>query len=215
MIDEWVISALISKASGTLSVEVKTMLRWRDLISRICLALAIISAMGLFLWRRQQRPTRHLTFTDRDVATEMRVRARQAVETAAKEYHTVLDFSPNSIEKIEEILSKIHEHHSQSPLSDSKLTQEPMKWGGYVGEVIKTVRPGRWALKSEGNGEGSLPMVYEDKSESFPVLWCYNRIKNGEEANVWHKFMMLVVDRDKPDAYELRAGGLGADPRGK
>jgi len=132
------------------------------------------------------------------------------VRTAADEYRTPLNFSPESVEKVEEILGKIHERHIQSPLSDSELVKESLKWGAYVGEVIKAVRPCHWAVDSEGNGAGSFPVVYEDKSESFPIHWCHKRIKIGEEDNVWHKFLILVVDRDKSGANEFKPeGGAG------
>jgi hypothetical protein len=129
------------------------------------------------------------------------------VRTAADEYRKPLDFSPESVKNVEEILGKIHERHLQSPLSNPELVKESLKWGAYIGEVIKTVRPCQWAVDSKGNGAGSFPIVYVDKSESFPVNWCHKRITIGEEDNVWHKFLILVVDRDKLKANEFKPGG--------
>ncbi len=180
----------------------------RDLISRICLVVAILSGLGLFALHRLRRPEIGTTISKREVADEMRSRARQAVSTAAHDYRISLNFSPESVEKVEEILGKIHDRHIRSPLADSELAKESLKWGAYIGEVIKTVRPCQWAVDSEGNGAGSLPVVYQDKSEVFPILWCHERITIGDDENVWHKFLILVVDRDKSEAIEFKPEGV-------
>ncbi len=132
----------------------------------------------------------------------MRLRAGQAVEAAKKRFNTTLDFSPESVEQVEVILGKIHERHKNSSLTDSDLVKESMKWGSYIGEIIGKIHACHWAMNSTVGGEGSFPVVYEDKGESFPVRWCYKRIKNGDEDNVWHKFTILVLERDTPDAFK-------------
>jgi hypothetical protein len=142
----------------------------------------------------------------------MRRRAGEAVEVAAREFARTLDFRPESVEKVEEILGRIHDRHKRSPLSDSGLTRESLRWGAYVGEAIRGVRPGRWALNSKAGGEGSMPVVYADRSESFPVRWCYKRIVNGEEDNVWHKFTILVIERDRPAGLAIGPEEEGGDP---
>lgn len=87
--------------------------------------------------------------------------------------------------------------------------------GAYLGELMKIVRPCRWALDSQGNGAGSLPVVFADKSETFPVTWCSKRIKNGDEDNVWHKFQILVIDRDKQPVFEFKPEGDAGPVAGK
>jgi hypothetical protein len=143
------------------------------------------------------------------VAEEMWLRARQAIEAAARDFDARLDYSPESVEKVEEILGKIHNRHAQAPLSDFELVRESLRWGAYVGEVIQRVRPCLWALDSVAGGRGSLPVVYGDRSESFPVRWCYKRIANGEEDNVWHKFTILVLERDQRATLEISPEGDG------
>ena len=88
-----------------------------------------------------------------------------------------------------------------------------MKWGGYVGEVIKRVRSAEWKLDSDVGGDGSLPIVYDDNGESFPVRWCYKRIVSGDEDNVWHKFTILVTNRDTDfsDAITFEPGDANGD----
>ena len=176
------------------------------------IALAIVLIAALFAWRYFQRPSAP-RFTDNDVAEEMKLRAGQAVETAADDFDTSLDYSPESVEHVETILARLHDQYAQTRFDEKRLTKESLKWGGYVGEVIKTQHACNWALDSSVGGDGSLPIVYDDNGESFPVRWCYKRIVNGDEDNVWHKFTYFVLERDNPDAFFSTSDDLGAEDR--
>lgn len=175
------------------------MLREPKNMSSVYIAVAIILIGAFFAWRHRQPPPTP-TLIDDDIAEEMKLRAGQAVVTAADDFDITLDYSPKSVEQVETILAKLHDQHHQTPIEDAQLTKAALKWGGYIGEVIKTQRECDWAIDSSAGGPGSLPIVYDDKSESFPVQWCYKRIVNGAEDNVWHKFTILVLDRDNSDA---------------
>jgi hypothetical protein len=162
-------------------------------------AIVLIIILCFIFWRQLIRPTPRLT--DSDVTKEMALRADQAV-AAAKEKGIVLDYSPESVEKVEEILAVSHEKYQRNLLSDSDLVKESLKWGAYIGEVAKKIRKYRWALDSKIGGDGSFPIV-GDKSESFPVRWCYKRIKNGEEDNIWHKFTFSILN---PEMLSIEQG---------
>ncbi|PQO33258.1 hypothetical protein C5Y96_10415 [Blastopirellula marina] len=156
--------------------------------------IAVALVIGYWFLRRQQNADRPLT--DQDAIAEMQSRAQRAVADAKSEYGVDLDFSPDSIQSLESILEQVHQSHAANSISETELTRHALKWGGYLGEVIKQVQTAEWKLNSQINGEGSLPIVYEDESESFPVAWCHKRIVNGDEDNVWTKFTILVVNRD-------------------
>ena len=166
----------------------KAMLEQRKKLSGSFVAVSIVLFIAIFAWRLYSGPSGP-ALTDHKIAEEMKLRAKQAVDTAARDFGVVLDDSPESVEHVEAILAKLHARHIGTPFDDVRLTKEALRWGGYVGEVIKTQREAEWALDSRVGGEGSLPIAYGDKSESFPVRWCYKRIVNGDEDNVWHKFM--------------------------
>jgi hypothetical protein len=159
----------------------------------VYLAAAIVLVAGVWLWSRPRAPGRAIS--DSDVGAEMASRAEQAKLDAQQTLGVALDDSPDSGEKVEEVLGQIHDRHAQSPLSDQELTRAAMQWGAYVGEVIRRVKPAQWKLNSDIGGAGSLPIVdAETEAESFPVRWCYNRIVNGDGDNVWHKFTLLVLE---------------------
>ena len=52
--------------------------------------------------------------------------------------------------------------------------------------------------------------MYDDNSERFPVRWCYNRIINGFEDNVWHKFTVFVINRGAEFDETITSGPRGA-----
>jgi hypothetical protein len=87
----------------------------------LCLALAMIFAILISAWRRSTRAQGHATLSDHDVNAEMRLRAEQAVEAAARDFNAALDYSPDSVEKVEEILGEIHDWHRREPLTESAL----------------------------------------------------------------------------------------------
>jgi hypothetical protein len=156
--------------------------------------VAAVLLCGYWYLRVQPRTNRSLTA--QDVIAEMQSRAQLAVKDAKTEFDAVLDYSPESVETVESVLAQIHNSHVANPIPDAELNRHALKWGGYVGEVIKRVRTAEWKLDSDVGGDASLPIVYDDSSESFPVRWCYKRIVNGDEDNVWHKFTILVMNRE-------------------
>jgi hypothetical protein len=46
-------------------------------------------------------------------------------------------------------------------------------------------------------GPRSFPIY--SKGQSFPAAWCFRRLTNGPEDNVWHKLQILYM-REGPEA---------------
>jgi hypothetical protein len=84
--------------------------------------------------------------------------ARHAVIRARREQGVELDYSPASIERVEEILGKIRESHLGKPMSDKELSILSARWGAYIGEVMKRIRPGKWRRDSGQAGAGAIPL---------------------------------------------------------
>jgi hypothetical protein len=67
----------------------------------------------------------------------------------------------------------------------------------YIGEVIRRKHQGTWKVVEP---EDYTPMAFEityrnKKNQSrvgFPVNWCGKRILNGDEDNVWVKYLALM-----------------------
>ena len=74
----------------------------------------------------------------------MQVVAKGAVRRAKTEYRVDLNFAPDSVERLETMLGNIHEAHLKNPLSEKELSLHSIRWGAYIGEVLKRVQPRKW-----------------------------------------------------------------------
>jgi len=74
--------------------------------------------------------------------------AMQAVQQSGKTVNGArgaeieLDYSPASIERPEVMLSELHNRHLQNPMEEREITVLSRRWGAYIGEVAKRMRPG-------------------------------------------------------------------------
>ena len=153
-------------------------------------ALLVITA--LFLASLPRMLIRHIkSLWNFDYA--MRGVAAAAVTRALKEYKIVLDFSPASVQQVEQnILAKLHEIHLKKPMSAAELAQASITWGAYIGEVLKRTKGGQWQRNSRGIGKGTMPIVFAPGNEAFPSAWVYKRITHGADDNVAFKFQVLT-----------------------
>jgi hypothetical protein len=134
----------------------------------------------------------------RPVADEMAILAMQAVEAARDAYDTNLDFAPDSVEHVEGILARLHQEHTTRPFFPERLAGEANRWGAYVGEVARRVKGGEWQRDSAHVGAGAYPLVWADQDEIYPCAWCFRRLTNGPEDNVWDKFRITVLNASSP-----------------
>ena len=122
----------------------------------------------------------------------MQVVAREAAKRAKAESRVNLDFSPASIASLEEMLGKIHEAHLANPLPEKELMRLSIRWGAYIGEVMKSIRPGKWQRDSKKLGPGTMPLVFDSLNEAFPRSWVYKRIADGPDDNVAVKVQVFA-----------------------
>ena len=123
----------------------------------------------------------------------MKVVADEAVKRANQGHQIVLDFSPGSVQRLEEeILAKLHEAHLKTSMSEQDLSRLSIRWGAYLGETLKRFRPGRWHRDSQNAGRGTTPVVFAPGTEAFPRSWVYKRIADGPEDNVAFRFQVFT-----------------------
>ncbi len=160
--------------------------------TNILILIAIVAVAGIAIYSSQKKSPKKAEFKNTD---EMMVYlAAEAVKDAEKENHITLDYSAQSIEKVEAVLSKIHEQYLKDK-SSIAVNGLAMAYGAYIGEVIKRTEPdAKWERDHPVAGEKSYPIRCRG-GESFPCGWCYKRITNGPEDNVWHKYKVLKQQR--------------------
>lgn len=120
----------------------------------------------------------------------------KAVEHALKVYPDILDHSVQSVKVVENILTRLHNHYTASQ-SKSGMFGMTMFYGAYIGEVIRKenkLREAAWEGDTSGQSFPSLRWRARHGGHStvFPMSWCYARIINGPEENVWVKYQFCV-----------------------
>jgi hypothetical protein len=126
--------------------------------------------------------------------------AQDAVDHAKAACGVTLDYTPESVEHVEAVLRKLYEAMPRgffakllrSGPSATDISTMSKMYGGYIGECIRRRWGGEWSIDHPVAGPGSLPITCQGH-DSFPVGWCFKRLRNGPEDNVWHKLQILYL----------------------
>jgi hypothetical protein len=172
------------------------------------LALVGIVVVGLVLYTLWDRGRGQQQAPQRTASQQMAELAGQAVQAAHDAFEVALDYSVTSVELVEGILAKLHEEHRTRAFFPERMIAEANRWGAYVGEVARRVRGGEWQRDSAHVGANTFPLVFGEQNEIYPCAWCYRRITNGAEDNVWVKFRLSVTEQPDKPVLEVRAGDL-------
>ena len=122
--------------------------------------------------------------------------ATEAVKDAKENNQVALDYTPGSIQNVENILGQLHDQYAKNPSSVS-ANGLGSGYGAYIGEVIRRSEvDAKWERDDTVGGEQSYPVIWGG-GHSYPMAWCYHRIVNGPEDNVWIKYRVLKEQRDK------------------
>jgi hypothetical protein len=127
----------------------------------------------------------------------IKARMCSLAERIAKESYGIrLDYSPASIERVEEILASIHNDFRKTGSTDG-LKGIALEFGAYTVTVIEMhFGPAVWKRDHPEFGKDSFPLHWQG-STIFPFGWCEKRIMDGPGDNVWTKFQELVLRRTR------------------
>jgi len=152
------------------------------------LLATLVVAGGLWLRTRGRAPTeRQFASTDEFVQWL----ANEAVSDALQQDHTKLDYSVESIKTVDQILGRLHDQYVKDPNSVS-VKGLGSAYGAYIGEVIRRSEPGAHWEQDDEVGKKSYPIVWGPAAgHSYPMAWCYHRILNGDEDNLWFKYRAM------------------------
>jgi hypothetical protein len=165
------------------------------MLQRLLILLAFTILM-LIIYRLLLRRARG-RFLD-DPNQFMAALAEEAIRYAATR-NVTLDYSPDSVAKVEEMLEELHKSFAAGQLSDIDLQLHAHQFGAYIGEVLRRQYGGHWAEDHHAAGPKTYPIHWQKKNSpdpnaSFTVGWCGKRIVNGPEDNVWHKYQVVTSE---------------------
>ena len=117
--------------------------------------------------------------------------ASDAVNLAAKVFQTKLDFSADSVARLETILTKARAQMAAAKPPAETIWTVAKGFGSYVGEVLRKQHGGEWGTISD-EGESFPGLRLKDGSLIWPWKRVHQRLVEGDENNVWHYYQVLV-----------------------
>jgi hypothetical protein len=131
------------------------------------------------------------TDTDEYLALSAAEQAHSAVSGAAH-YGVVLDYTPESVRLLEDLLSRKGRSLPEALITDL---------AAYYGETIRLTLGGSWKwFEDEDGREGVLFGVIEDRDTIFPINKVWKRIRQGKDHDVAYFYDTLVTMKREADA---------------
>jgi len=123
----------------------------------------------MWFWQRKDQLATPREFKSTDECIQFMATA--AVADAEKQDHVRLDYTIDSIKKVEEVLGRMHGQYVKDPKSLSVNALANM-YGAYIGEVIRRSEPGtKWERDHPVFGPKTYPLHWS-AGDSFPMAWC-------------------------------------------
>ncbi len=122
--------------------------------------------------------------------------AEDAVDFARDRFNVSLDYTPESVERVEHIAERLFESNPRGFLSKllrkglttDERDQVCKMLGGYIGEVYRRAKGGEWGINQEFQAIG----VCRDEAWIFPPAKVHKRLANGAEDNLWSYFRVIL-----------------------
>ena len=137
--------------------------------------------------------------------------ATEATKWVRQDKGIDLDYSMGSIKVVEEQLGGLSQRVDKSNPQKGMLGQA-MGYGAYIGEVVRKRYGGTWAVDHPVAGARSYPLTTKSNRVIFPVGWCWKRIINGDEDNVFLKAEMLLSQNVLTNVGNVQTNGQAAAP---
>ena len=127
---------------------------------------------------------------DARLAGTIVAQSQLAIKTGKLQFGESLDFSSESLEQVERIMSALHKQVKEGApdrkLSDDQITELSKLWGIYVGEVIRRYYGGQWSL-----ADGVPDLVLGGRNAS-PLAKVRKRIVDGPMDNLKYYFTSIM-----------------------
>jgi hypothetical protein len=146
--------------------------------------LACVFLVVIFRLYQHSRPTPKEAKTTDEFIQSL---SSEAVKDADANHQIKLDYSVDSIKKTDQILGKLHESYETSQ-SSIALTGLSAEYGAYVGEVIRKTEPGAHWERERVSDEKMYSLKW-NKVDVYPMNWCEKRIVDGDDDDVWMKYI--------------------------
>ena len=116
-----------------------------------------------------------------NINVDMKSTADFAVKSARERFSQELDYSDQSITRLENITTQIYwgfSNREKNARQDGLVYNTAVIWGSYLGEFMRLKWGGTWVLK------GSDPLISVNNLEFSPITLIYQKITDHPEYNL-------------------------------
>jgi len=99
--------------------------------------------------------------------------AETAVRLAMQDHGMTLDYTPESIPRLETVLA------ARIPVAGADQEEATRVWGGYFGEIFRRRWPAEWVMAVYPGGEFAMPALEVAGSQIYPLLKVFRRLTMG------------------------------------
>lgn len=136
-----------------------------------------------------------------NLAEEMKQLSDGAVKVAKDSYQVDLDYSEESIKRIEKIFDSLHKEIPRNfmsrlqkrGLTENQINCAALMLGAYIGETIRCIHGGEW-IKEDAMGEKDVIALKVGETSIFPSGKAYKRIVNGSEDDIWFYYRVITEE---------------------
>jgi hypothetical protein len=122
--------------------------------------------------------------SDAKLAGTIVAQSQQAIKSAKLTFDESLDFTSESLEGVERIMTKLQKQ--EPTLTEEQITELSKLWGVYVGEVIRRYYGGQWTIVD------GLPDVALGGRHAAPVAKVRKRLVGGATENLKYYFTSIM-----------------------
>jgi hypothetical protein len=126
---------------------------------------------------------------DARLAGTIVAQSQLAVQTAKLKFDESLDFSSESLEQVERIMSRLHKQATEpgaDKLTEQQIGELATLWGIYVGEVVRRYYGGQWSLID------GVPDLTLGGKNAAPIAKVRKRITSGPMDNLKYYFTSIM-----------------------
>jgi hypothetical protein len=165
---------------------------WRDFAIPLVLPWTLGFSIDAW-WRRGKTSEIRLPRPPGPVADVQMKLSQLALEIAAEDHRSELDFSHESIKVVEVILAELHREYARTG-DESGLHGVAMEFGAYIATTIqRTTGEGVLERADPRFPEALFPFRFSGGT-IYPCDWCAKRLFDGEADDVWSKYSVLVLE---------------------
>jgi len=129
---------------------------------------------------------------DPAVARSLLLWLEDALTCAYTESSLVLDFSPESLKAVDNLLDEFRLRAKEEPQRvEFRDPQLCLMFGVYFGECLRRSLGGRWISVQTGSGGTNIPLLQVASNNFSTLSLLKSRLDRGQEKSLWQAFQEI------------------------